>query len=521
MTVAQSVSGSADLVLGGESVTSSTHEWSPRLHVRVLLAGAAGVALLLALPRFDLWWSAPVGVALLVAAVSGARLRTAYGVASLAHLVLFLPLLEWTRFLGPLPWILLSVLQALIAGLVGPLLAIATRRLPLVVLPVVLAGAFVAVEGLRGRVPYGGFTWGRLAFSQADAPTIGLAAWGGAPLVTAAVAASGAGLTLLVVGRRRRLRLTAAGALALLVPLFGLLASAPPVEREIRVAAVQGDVPEGLIGLGEDRVVLENHVAQTLRLAQDVAAGRRPAPDLVVWPENSVDTDPRTDPPTAAAIARARAAIGMPLVIGAVLRDGAFNENSIFVWDDGVPDVRYAKKHLVPFGEYLPHRALIERLYPDAMTLLPRDFAPGERVGTLDVDGIRLAVGTCYEVAFDDLPREAVRTGGQILVLPSNNASYGRSAESAQQLAMARLRAVEHGRAAVVATTSGISALVRPDGAVVARSSLFEPAVLDADLPLSSTLTLATRFGPAMEVGLALLGLLPLAVPVLLARRQT
>jgi apolipoprotein N-acyltransferase len=503
------------------AVTLPSRGWAPRLRVRIFLAGAAGVALLFALPRLDLWWSAPVGVALLVAAVAGARLRTAYGVAILAHLVLFLPLLEWTRFLGPLPWILLSVLQALIAGLIGPLLAVATRRLPLVALPVVLAGAFVAVEGLRGRVPYGGFTWGRLAFSQADAPTMGLAAWGGAPLVTAAVAASGAGLALLLVGRRRCLRLTAVGALAVLVPLLGLLASPPPAEREIRVAAVQGNVPEGLIGLGEDRVVLANHVEQTLRLAREVEASRRPAPDLVIWPENSVDTDPRTDPFTAAAIARARAAIGLPLVIGAVLRDGAFNENSIFVWDDGVPEVRYAKKHLVPFGEYLPHRELIERLYPDARTLLPRDFRPGDRVGTLDVEGIRLAVGTCYEVAFDALPRQAVRDGGQILVLPSNNASYGRSGESAQQLAMARLRAVEHGRAAVVATTSGISALIRPDGSVVARSSLFEPAVLDADLPLSSSLTPATRFGPAVEVVLALFGLLPLAVAALLNRRQT
>lgn len=520
MSLAQSASGQYDVMLAERAVTLRTRGWTPPLRVRVLLASAAGVALLLALPRFDIWWSAPVGVALLVAAVAGARLGTAYGVAILTHVVLFLPLLEWTRFLGPLPWILLSVLQALIAGLVGPLLAIAARRLPLVALPVVVAGSFVAVEGLRGRVPYGGFTWGRLAFSQADGPTLGLAAWGGAPLITAAVAASGAGLMLLVIGRGRRL-LMVAGVLAVLVPLIGLLPSPPPAVREIRVAAVQGNVPEGLIGLGEDRVVLANHVEQTLRLAQDVAAGRRPAPDLVVWPENSVDTDPRTDPPTATAIARARAAIGMPLVIGAVLRDGAFNENSIFVWDDGVPDVRYAKKHLVPFGEYLPHRALIERLYPDASTLLPRDFVPGDRVGTLDVDGIRLAVGTCYEVAFDDLPRDAVRAGGQILVLPSNNASYGRSAESAQQLAMARLRAVEHGRAAVVATTSGISALVRPDGEVVARSPLFEAAVLDADLPLSSRLTLATRFGPAVEVALALIGLLPLVGAVLVARRQT
>lgn len=270
-------------------------------------------------------------------------------------------------------------------------------------------------------------------------------------------------------------------------------------------------MPEGLTGLGEDREVLANHVEQTLGLSADVRAGRRAAPDLVVWPENAVDQDPRLDPPTAAALDEAQRALGSPFVVGAVLRAGERLENSIFVWDGAVPATRYAKQHLVPFGEYLPHRGLIEQIFPAARSLLPRDFASGDRVGTLDVADVRLAVGTCYEVAFDDLAREAVRAGGEILVLPSNNASYGRSAESAQQLVMARLRAVEHGRAAVVATTSGISALVAPDGRVVARSGLFEPAVLDAELPLSRNLTLATRVGPAVEAALVALGLLTVA----------
>ncbi len=127
-----------------------------------------------------------------------------------------------------------------------------------------------------------------------------------------------------------------------------------------------------------------------------------------------------------------------------------------------------------------------------------------------------LAVGTCFEVAFDDLPRQAVRAGGQLLVLPSNNASYGRSAQSAQQLAMARLRAVEHGRSTVVATTSGISALITPDGQVLARSGLYEPAILTASLPRRTDLTFATRHGPAVEA--ALVGLLFPAL-LLTARR--
>lgn len=481
---------------------------APRTRTRVLLAVLSGALLLLAFPRFDLWWSAYAGVAALVLATAGARMRTAWAVTGLAHLVLFLPLLEWTRFLGPVPWLLLAVLQAAIAGLLGPLLATAQRVLPTAAVPLGVAGAWVAEEAVRGKVPYGGFTWGRLAFSQADSPAAGLAALGGAPLVTAAVAVAGAALALgLSAALRRDAGKAVLWAAVVATPLSGWATSPPPPERSITVAAVQGNVPEGLIGLGEDRVVLDNHVAATETLVRDVQAGRRPAPDLVVWPENAVDQDPRNDPYTAAGLERARALLGGPFVVGAVLDAGRRNENSIFVWDGAVPQVRYAKQHLVPFGEYLPHRALVERLYPNASTLLPRDFAPGNRVGVLDINGVRLAVGTCYEVAFDGLARDAVRAGGQILVLPSNNASYGRSAESAQQLAMARLRAIEHGRAAVVATTSGISALVEPDGRVVARSQLFQQAVLTGRLPLSTRLTLATRFGPAVELALVLVPL--------------
>lgn len=196
--------------------------------------------------------------------------------------------------------------------------------------------------------------------------------------------------------------------------------------------------------------------------------------------------------------------------------------NALLVWGPGgVQGAVYAKQHLVPFGEYLPLRGLVQRLYPAAARLLPRDFTPGTRAGRLDLAGVPLAVGTCFEVAFDDLPRQAVRAGGQLLVLPSNNASYGRSAQSAQQLAMARLRAVEHSRATVVATTSGISALIAPDGRVLARSGQYQQAVLTGGLPRRSTLTFATRHGSAVERALIALLLFPAARLVTERRRRT
>lgn len=489
-----------------------------RLAARVVLVGLAGLLLLTAFPPVGWWWTAPIGTAALTLAVTGAGLRRAWWLAATANLVLFLPLLEWVRFLGVGPWLALALLQATIAGLYGPLVVLVERaargRTAMRVLG--LVGAVVAIEALRARQPFGGLTWGRLAFGQSDGPLLSWAALGGAPLVSAAAAVMAFGLVecLRRLPDRRALILPL---LMLGLPVFaGLLVPTPANGRDIQVAAVQGDVPgSGLDVFAEDLVVLDNHVRQTELLALEVNAGRRPRADLVVWPENAADQDPRREPLTRARVDRAIKLLGQPILLGAVLRDSDGTvSNGLLVWGPrGVEGPIYRKRHLVPFGEYLPMRGLAERLYPAARTLLARDFTPGSTVGLIPLNDVRLAVGTCFEVAFDDLLRAAVRAGGEILVLPSNNASYGRSAQSAQQLAIARLRAVEHGRSAVVSTTSGISALIRPDGTVLARSELYEPALLQGALPLRAGLTVATRWGDLVELGLvALLVIVPLGV---------
>ena len=493
-----------------------------RRGARLLSAGLAGLLLLAAFPPVGWWWAGPLGAAALTLAVAGTGMRRAWLLATAAHLVLFLPLLEWVRFLGVGPWLALALLQAVIAGIYGPLAVILERaardRMALRILG--LVGAVVAVEALRARQPFGGLTWGRLAFGQSDGPLLPWAALGGAPLVGAAAALMAVALVEAV--RRwpdpRRLVLPL---LLLALPVVGgVLVATPTDGRAVQIAAVQGDVPgSGLDVFTEDLVVLDNHVRQTERLAAEVNAGRRPAPDLVVWPENAADQDPRSEPETRTRVNRAVEVLGQPLLLGAVLRDSDETvSNGLLVWGPGgVQGPIYRKRHLVPFGEYLPLRSLAERVYPAARTLLARDFTPGSTVGLVPLNGVRLAVGTCFEVAFDDLLREAVRAGGGILVLPSNNASYGRSAQSAQQLAMARLRAVEHGRSTVVPTTSGISALIRPDGRVLQRSELYEPALLQAALPLRTGLTVATRWGDRIELGLLLLLLVPL-VPEVVGR---
>jgi apolipoprotein N-acyltransferase len=222
-------------------------------------------------------------------------------------------------------------------------------------------------------------------------------------------------------------------------------------------------------------------------------------------------------------------AVGVPVLVGAVLDgpDADHVQNAAIVWSptDG-PGERYVKRHLVPFGEYLPLRSILGRLI-DRFSLIPRDFAPGDRPGVLTVGPVTLADVICFEVADDAVVREAVDGGGRILVVQTNNATYerpgddGHGGETAQQLEMSRLRAVEHGRAVVVAATSGVSALIAPDGRVLQRSGVFTPALLVADLPLRDPETVADRLGVWPERALTALAVLALLATLRRPRRET
>jgi apolipoprotein N-acyltransferase len=311
--------------------------------------------------------------------------------------------------------------------------------------------------------------------------------------------------------------LPAAGPLALRAGQAG----EPAGERTAQVAAVQGNVPQaGLDFNAQRRAVLDNHVRTTLALADDVRAGRAPAPDLVVWPENSSDIDPLVNRDAEAEISDATARIGVPVLVGAVLQGpGEYVSNAGIVWAPGSgPADIYIKRHPVPFAEYIPYRSFF-RHFSDKVDLVSRDFAPGHTVGVLPLGPARVGDVICFEVAYDDLVRDTVRAGADLLVVQTNNATFGYSAESTQQLAMSRLRAVESGRAVVQISTVGVSGLIAPDGSLVDRSGLFTTDVLAARLPLRTGLTVATRVGPAPEIALAVLGCILVAAAGLGERR--
>jgi apolipoprotein N-acyltransferase len=498
-----------------------------RLPVALGLAVAAGAALLLALPPYGLWWLAPVGVALFAAAAHRRRLRGGASVAFIAGLVLFVPLLEWTRLAaGWLPWMLLSFAQAGIFALLGLASAWVSPLLDRhrALWPPVAGLLWLAQEALRDRAPFGGFPWGRLAFSQGDAPVLRLAAYGGAPLVTFAVAAAGG--ALFAFAHRRSFSWPAAGFLAAAAALIAgpaLVPVARPGGPGALVAIVQGNVPRlGLDFNEQRRAVLDNHVRATLALAARVAVGQARKPDLVVWPENASDIDPLRNADAAREITAAADDIGAPILVGAVLRTDKPSDikNAGILWQPGTgPDLSqiYVKRHPVPFAEYMPLRP-IARLVSDKVDLV-QNMLKGDHPGVIRTGPATLGDVICFEVAYDGIVRDTVTGGAQLLTVQTNNATFD-TAEAEQQLAMVRLRAVEHGRDSLMVSTVGVSAFAGADGSVHGATAFDTPAVVLRDMRLDGPTTLATRLGPWPEWAGVALAVAALAGALPLSRRR-
>jgi len=339
-----------------------------RYAARPAAAVAAGLCLWLAFPEANLWGLAPVGVALLGAATLTAGARQGALLGLLAGLAFFVPVLSWSGvYVGALPWFALAVLEALYVAAMSAVVGYAGKRLTAAGRP---GAAYLAVpvgwvvqEWARGATPYGGFPWARLAFSQADSPLAHVARWLGAPGVTFAVATVGTLLLVAGSAAARRAWLPAASAAVAGVALVVLAPLAIPLPtdgRPVSVGFVQGNVPQaGLEFNAQRRAVLDNHVSGTEQLAKRV-------PDdltLVVWPENSSDIDPFRNPDAAAQIDNARRAVGVPLLIGAVLDEppGHGSNVSLFYLPGVAEPQRYVKLHPVPFAEYIPSRRFFRR----------------------------------------------------------------------------------------------------------------------------------------------------------------
>jgi apolipoprotein N-acyltransferase len=288
---------------------------------------------------------------------------------------------------------------------------------------------------------------------------------------------------------------------AIIVTLSGVLVPLDSAAEAgvLRVGVAQGSVPNlGLDSFGQARRVLENHVSATEEMAEHLEW----TPDLVIWPENAADYDPRVDSITRDQVTMVARLIGAPLLLGTQDTsppDGRYNVALLWTEEGEVIGV-YAKRHPAPFAEYIPWRSFA-RIFSSAVDRVHQDMLAGTEVGLVKVPverfGRDVGLGDviCFEVAYDAIVRDAIRAGGEVLVVQTNNASFGMSPESEQQLAMTRIRAVETGRSAIQSSTVGVSAIVAPNGEIIDRTGLFTADYMLEEVPLRTSLT------PAMRVG--------------------
>jgi apolipoprotein N-acyltransferase len=532
-------SGRPDGVAPGSGAGMAGASGGLRTRLAVPVAIIGGLALAVAFPPVGAWPLAAAGPALLAVALWRRSLRGAALVGLAFGLAFFVPLLSWLVNVAWYAWAALAIAEAIVFAV----LAVGQRLLlRLRAWPVAVAGWWVAAEAVRDRWPWA-FPWGRLAMSQAQAPTARWVAIGGPAFLTFLVALAGTTLAWLLLGRPARPSLPAGPPgppsaaepgqrpgpwRGRLVPAFAFVVAAGaalagralPIGQPAAggptavVAAVQGNVPRSgtLQKLLRETTVTQNHAAATDQLAAQVRAGSLARPDVVIWPENSTDIDPGLDPYTYATIAGAVNAIGRPVLVGAVLQHPQRNAGQLWLPGRG-PVAIYVKRQLVPFGEVIPFRRLLDKV-TSLPSLVPVNFTAGHRAVVFRIGKVRLGDVICYEVGFDNLVGSEVTAGANLLTVQTNDADFeldGQLGETLQQLGMARLRAIEYDRAVVVASTTGVSAIIAPDGSLIARSSTWRRAVLDARVPLRTGLTLAARLGGGPEIVLTALTVLALA----------
>ena len=430
----------------------------------------------------------------LVWLVRNARPRRALLLGFVFGLAYFGALLYWILLFGLMGWTALVTVSAAFLGVFGALAPIVWRADHPYRSAVGLAALWTTMEWLRGMWPLGGFAWGQLGSTQTGNPfLLRLASvtgvWGISFVVILAA------VLVLLAAERARTRPQLAAALAVVALTIVLLPGAIPVlqpnGRALDVAAIQVDVLRaGELGpADEDILVAELNIAEQRRLAAN-------PPDLAVWGEGALDPGAYADSATMAAVRASIAEVGSPTLAGAVTDSPAGTQRTEALLFDGEGRLvsRYAKVHLVPFGEYVPWRD--ELRWISALEQIPVDRKPGERIHAMSVRGLPpFGTPICFENSYPQIERRMVREGAQFLVLTINNASYRRTAASRQHLIMSQLRAAEEARWVVHAAVSGVSAFVDPTGRVVAETSLFVPEILRHGIRASTRETAYARLG--------------------------
>lgn len=482
----------------------------------------AGLALDGAFPSLAWWPLAFLAVTLALVSLIGRGLGGSALVGAAYGAAFFFPHVSWTaQFLGdhPLawvPWLGLAGAETLLMAGLAPLITLAYRWLPrwrdtgtvrLVVLPLLVAGAWMVRELTMGSWPYGGFPWGRVGMSQSESPLASVASWLGVSgisfLMVALCAAAIEAVRWMCRGGRSRLgdpqtaREAPPGMVVLPTALLAsLLLLVPQFPTDpagtMRVGAVQGNGPTAYLDESEPSEVLESQLAASEPLREEQV-------DIVVWPEGGVDSDPLAHETTARTLTDAVRGYDAPILLNAASSSEGAVYNTSLLWTEAGAVASHSKHHPVPFGEYVPHRGLYGAIAPSLVNLLHREYAHGTDTPAMDVDGTPVGLAICFDVIFDDVIQEGAHSGAQVYMLQTNNADFRGTDENLQQLAVARMRAIETGRPVVNLSTSGTSQVFAHNGATVAALPVDDPGLMVTDVELRDGLTAGVVLGPWVQ----------------------
>jgi apolipoprotein N-acyltransferase len=471
-----------------------------------VLAVASGLAIAASMPPWGWWPLALVGLAGVDRLLAGQPGRRRFGRMWLVAAAWLYPAMLWMADLTLPGYLVAGAFYAAYFGVA----AVVTppgggRRL-------VLPGAIALAELARWSFPFGGVPLAHLALSQADTPWAVVVRVGGPLLLVVLVVVAGQALSAAV--ERRWPVVAAAGAVVALAVAAASVHPRASVVGAIDAAVVQGGGPQGTRASPDQQPVTLARTVEATGLVD------RPV-ELIVWPENVVNPGTFLDHATAARtvrdVAAEHRAVVLPGWFYRVFDDqdrllGGVNFTSA-VTPEGDEVDRYDKVRIVPFGEFVPFRPLIE-LFTDEVPA--SDVIPGTDPPVLDTPVGRVGVAISWEAFFEHRTRHAVREGAELLTNPTNGSSYWLTQVQTQQVASNQLRALEADRWLLQASPTGFSGVYSPDGEVVARTAVSERAAVAATVELRQGRTLASVVGPWPVV---LYGLAAVAASLVAARR--
>lgn len=478
------------------------------LWAAAIVAAGAGYILDLAYPDIGWWPLAFVGVGLALVVMIGRSIGGALLIGAVFAASFYLVHISWvTRYLGPIPWLALSGVETALTAAAGILITLAYRWLPrlangrwarMLALPALVAGVWTARELFIGSWPYTGFPWARIGMSQSESPLAGVASWTGVSgltfLIVFAVAAVIEWLRLAPWRRwRSNWPTTLVPAVTTLV-LFALPAFPTTPAGTMTVGAVQGNGPTGYFDDREPWDILRAQLDATQPIIDEPM-------DVLMWPEGGIDGDPINNESLARALDNLSEAVDAPLLINAATERGENTYNTSMLWEAGAenPLAMHDKANPVPMGEYVPDRWFFEAIAPDLVSLIKREYTPGTNTPFFDINGIGVGLAICFDVIYDDVIWQGARDGAEVYMFQTNNADFRDTDENLQQLAFARMRAIETGRAVVNLSTVGTSQVIAPNGAVIEGVDADVPAAMLTDVPLRSGLTPAVIIGQPLQ----------------------